>query len=151
MFCCVRGIAKYTTLIKPRHLSKPQQKSTPFIQFNFVTPTIPNFPMSSLRRLIPSPPPDLRRIAVILSTLRSTTSTRSISNSTESAHNHQHSPINQQETVNEQDKVIKSEEIEEDDGDELDINEETGEIGGPKGPEPTRFGDWERNGRCSDF
>lgn len=26
-----------------------------------------------------------------------------------------------------------------------------GEIGGPKGPEPTRFGDWERNGRCSDF
>ncbi|MDX2104743.1 MAG: DUF1674 domain-containing protein [Alphaproteobacteria bacterium] len=25
------------------------------------------------------------------------------------------------------------------------------EIGGPKGPEPTRFGDWERNGRCSDF
>ncbi|MCC7427429.1 MAG: DUF1674 domain-containing protein [Alphaproteobacteria bacterium] len=25
------------------------------------------------------------------------------------------------------------------------------EIGGPKGPEPTRFGDWEKNGRCSDF
>jgi len=25
------------------------------------------------------------------------------------------------------------------------------ELGGPKGPEPTRFGDWERNGRCSDF
>lgn len=25
------------------------------------------------------------------------------------------------------------------------------EIGGPKGPEPTRFGDWERGGRCSDF
>jgi hypothetical protein len=25
------------------------------------------------------------------------------------------------------------------------------EIGGPKGLEPTRFGDWERNGRCSDF
>ncbi len=25
------------------------------------------------------------------------------------------------------------------------------EIGGPKGPEPTRFGDWERNGRCTDF
>ncbi|KAL8095759.1 hypothetical protein AgCh_036942 [Apium graveolens] len=39
----------------------------------------------------------------------------------------------------------------EDDGDELDINKETGEIGGPKGPEPTRFGDWEKNGRCSDF
>ena len=25
------------------------------------------------------------------------------------------------------------------------------EIGGPKGPEPTRFGDWEKDGRCSDF
>jgi hypothetical protein len=25
------------------------------------------------------------------------------------------------------------------------------EVGGPKGPEPTRFGDWERNGRCVDF
>jgi hypothetical protein len=25
------------------------------------------------------------------------------------------------------------------------------EHGGPKGPEPTRYGDWERNGRCSDF
>ena len=25
------------------------------------------------------------------------------------------------------------------------------EIGGPKGPEPTRYGDWERNGRCIDF
>jgi hypothetical protein len=25
------------------------------------------------------------------------------------------------------------------------------EVGGPKGPEPTRYGDWERNGRCSDF
>lgn len=26
-----------------------------------------------------------------------------------------------------------------------------GEIGGPKGLEPTRFGDWEFKGRCSDF
>jgi hypothetical protein len=25
------------------------------------------------------------------------------------------------------------------------------EIGGPKGPEPTRYGDWERGGRCTDF
>jgi hypothetical protein len=25
------------------------------------------------------------------------------------------------------------------------------EHGGPKGPEPTRYGDWEKNGRCSDF
>ena len=25
------------------------------------------------------------------------------------------------------------------------------ELGGPSGPEPTRYGDWERNGICSDF
>lgn len=25
------------------------------------------------------------------------------------------------------------------------------ELGGPKGPEPTRFGDWERKGLVSDF
>jgi hypothetical protein len=25
------------------------------------------------------------------------------------------------------------------------------EIGGPAGPEPTRYGDWERRGRCIDF
>jgi hypothetical protein len=25
------------------------------------------------------------------------------------------------------------------------------EIGGPTGPEPTRYGDWEHKGRCSDF
>ena len=27
----------------------------------------------------------------------------------------------------------------------------TGETGGPKGLEPTRYGDWERKGRCIDF
>lgn len=25
------------------------------------------------------------------------------------------------------------------------------EIGGRKGPDPTRFGDWEKDGRCIDF
>jgi len=25
------------------------------------------------------------------------------------------------------------------------------EQGGPAGPEPTRYGDWERRGRCIDF
>ncbi|KAM7504859.1 hypothetical protein LguiB_003763 [Lonicera macranthoides] len=38
-----------------------------------------------------------------------------------------------------------------DDDGGIDLNEETGEVGGPRGPEPTRFGDWERNGRCYDF
>ena len=32
-----------------------------------------------------------------------------------------------------------------------DTNPETGEIGGPRGPEPTRYGDWERKGRVIDF
>lgn len=32
-----------------------------------------------------------------------------------------------------------------------DKNPVTGEIGGPRGPEPTRFGDWERKGRVTDF
>ena len=25
------------------------------------------------------------------------------------------------------------------------------ELGGRDGPEPTRYGDWEKNGRCVDF
>ena len=34
---------------------------------------------------------------------------------------------------------------------DADVNPETGEIGGPRGKEPTRYGDWERKGRISDF
>ncbi|KAI8620190.1 hypothetical protein BC830DRAFT_1100652 [Chytriomyces sp. MP71] len=30
-------------------------------------------------------------------------------------------------------------------------NPVTGEVNGPSGPEPTRFGDWEKNGRVYDF
>ncbi|KAG2609523.1 uncharacterized protein LOC120702676 [Panicum virgatum] len=40
---------------------------------------------------------------------------------------------------------------EEEDGGGAHVNKATGEIGGPRGPEPTRYGDWERGGRCSDF
>ena len=38
-----------------------------------------------------------------------------------------------------------------DDTPEKPVKEIAKEIGGPSGPEPTRFGDWEKNGRCSDF
>merc|ERR1712226_375297 len=31
------------------------------------------------------------------------------------------------------------------------FNKKTGEKDGPKGPEPTRYGDWEHKGRISDF
>ena len=30
-------------------------------------------------------------------------------------------------------------------------NKKIKEIGGRDGPDPTRFGDWEKNGRCIDF
>ena len=32
-----------------------------------------------------------------------------------------------------------------------DSNEPPKEIGGRKGPDPTRYGDWEKDGRCVDF
>lgn len=31
------------------------------------------------------------------------------------------------------------------------IHSPSSETGGPKGPEPTRYGDWEINGKCVDF
>lgn len=31
------------------------------------------------------------------------------------------------------------------------VNPVTGEIGGPRGLEPVRYGDWESKGRCIDF
>lgn len=36
-------------------------------------------------------------------------------------------------------------------GKEPILPEKNKEIGGPKGPEPTRYGDWEQNGKCVDF
>ena len=33
----------------------------------------------------------------------------------------------------------------------INIPKKVKEIGGRKGPEPTRYGDWEKNGRCVDF
>ena len=32
-----------------------------------------------------------------------------------------------------------------------DLNIKSGEVNGPKGKEPTRYGDWERKGRVFDF
>ena len=34
---------------------------------------------------------------------------------------------------------------------DADAPEKPKEHGGPTGPEPTRYGDWERKGRCYDF
>jgi hypothetical protein len=33
----------------------------------------------------------------------------------------------------------------------VEKGEKPREIGGPKGLEPTRYGDWEKSGRCVDF
>jgi hypothetical protein len=35
--------------------------------------------------------------------------------------------------------------------DQLRAKEVAKEVNGPKGPEPTRFGDWEKKGITSDF
>jgi hypothetical protein len=35
--------------------------------------------------------------------------------------------------------------------DEAVASEAPREIGGRAGPDPTRYGDWEKNGRCIDF
>lgn len=54
---------------------------------------------------------------------------------------------------NVQTESTRKESVEKAEGEEIGdhINPVTGEIGGPKGPEPTRYGDWERKGRVSDF
>jgi hypothetical protein len=31
------------------------------------------------------------------------------------------------------------------------VTQQMGETGGQAGPEPTRYGDWEKGGRCTDF
>jgi len=40
---------------------------------------------------------------------------------------------------------------EEGEEDDVYVNPRTGEIGGPRGPEPTRYGDWENKGKTTDF
>jgi len=35
--------------------------------------------------------------------------------------------------------------------DNAHAKEPTTEIGGREGPDPTRYGDWEKDGRCVDF
>lgn len=31
------------------------------------------------------------------------------------------------------------------------LNKKAEEFGGQQGPDPTRYGDWEKDGRCTDF
>ncbi|XVF53411.1 hypothetical protein PTKIN_Ptkin05aG0097600 [Pterospermum kingtungense] len=88
---------------------------------------------------------------------RSESMTRSASNSASRfmCSSAQQPQLNQEEKANEEKqesvKVENKEEEGEEDEDGQYVNKETGEVGGPRGPEPTRYGDWERGGRCSDF
>ncbi|ESQ31242.1 hypothetical protein EUTSA_v10005175mg [Eutrema salsugineum] len=64
------------------------------------------------------------------------------------------SPSPNQDQIGKPDQNLKEEEEEEEEEEEGGgefVNKDTGEIGGPRGPEPTRYGDWEQRGRCSDF
>ena len=65
-------------------------------------------------------------------------------------------PLRQQNmTLTQQDaKVdakVDAEQISDNAGDLYRKMHPTDETGGPKGLEPTRYGDWEKAGRCSDF
>ena len=47
---------------------------------------------------------------------------------------------------------IESEEsVDADSEDSVEKETRPAEYGGPRGKEPTRYGDWEKNGRCIDF
>ncbi len=48
-------------------------------------------------------------------------------------------------------KEIQPEASPEDPAKPAEPKKKPAEFGGPKGPEPTRYGDWERNGIVSDF
>lgn len=50
-----------------------------------------------------------------------------------------------------EDKTREQESPDHRDGADNSATDTPTEIGGPKGPEPTRYGDWERRGRCIDF
>jgi hypothetical protein len=47
--------------------------------------------------------------------------------------------------------VDKSSPAEDDSAKPGEQQQQPAEYGGPKGKEPTRYGDWEKNGRCIDF
>ena len=46
---------------------------------------------------------------------------------------------------------MATEDTEKDDVDEQPEPEKVKEVGGRDGPDPTRYGDWEKAGRCIDF
>jgi len=53
--------------------------------------------------------------------------------------------------MSEQEATDKASEIPDDRTQADTKDQQPAEYGGPKGKEPTRYGDWEKNGRCIDF
>ena len=53
--------------------------------------------------------------------------------------------------MSEQESADKSSPGEADEAEAGEQQQQPTEYGGPKGKEPTRYGDWEKNGRCIDF
>ena len=53
--------------------------------------------------------------------------------------------------MSEQGSADKASPAEEDETQSGEPEPQSAEYGGPKGKEPTRYGDWEKNGRCIDF
>jgi hypothetical protein len=53
--------------------------------------------------------------------------------------------------MSQQESADKSSPTEDNGADADEQERQPAEYGGPKGKEPTRYGDWEKNGRCIDF
>lgn len=52
---------------------------------------------------------------------------------------------------NKEDNLKQNSDTDSQDNEKKLVSQPEGEVNGPSGPEPTRFGDWERKGRISDF
>lgn len=48
-------------------------------------------------------------------------------------------------------KTLNSETLQPNPAEQTKTVQPEGERGGQQGPEPTRYGDWEKGGRCTDF
>lgn len=71
-------------------------------------------------------------------------------------HTDQRMPLPAAETADAQQQSVSLNELSQESAAKADDKVSSGvtqprEIGGREGPEPTRFGDWERAGRCIDF
>ena len=119
-----------------------------------------NISQMASRRLFSSTLTSTPKLVLQAATTRPDPLIRSVvTRSMSSAIPHQEIPLqnNKPESIKEDLETKNKEEEEgEDDAQYVDengnfVNKATGEVGGPRGPEPTRYGDWEQKGRCSDF